>query len=1021
MRKQILALTALALTGGIYGAAAQTWTEWQDPAVNEINRLPMRSTLDAGERLSLDGVWRFDWVRNASERPDGIWRADYDDSAWATIPVPGMWELYGWGDPIYVNVGYAWRGNFRNDPPHVPDAENHVGSYRRTFEVPADWAGKDIFLSIGSATSNVYVWINGRFVGYSEDSKLAAQFDVTKFVKPGENLIALQMFRWSDGSYLEDQDFWRLSGIARGVELTARDKAHLQDVRITPALDGEYRDAQLRVELETTPRVKRVDLTLRDAAGQSVATQSVRISGGKGDYTFEVADPAKWTAETPNLYTLEMAVSDGSRTTETVTETVGFRSVEIRDAQLLVNGQPILIKGADRHEMDPLGGYVVSRERMIEDIRIMKELNINAVRTCHYPDDPIWYDLCDRYGIYVLDEANVESHGMGYGDRTLAANPLFAKAHLERNMRMVLRDKNHPSVIIWSMGNEAGMGPNFEKCYEWIKNYDSSRPVHYERAVYYKEDEGRPYTDIVCPMYWDYEACENYCKSNPRKPLIQCEYAHAMGNSMGGFDLYWDLVRKYPSYQGGFIWDYVDQALAHYEADGRVSFYYGGDFNNYDATDNSFNNNGVIAADRTYHPHAYEVQRQYQSVWTEPVDLAKGRVSVYNENFFIGLDNCELEWQVVADGRVVKTGRVIDLEVAPQQRREYTLGFGEADFPSDASEVLVNVAYRLKSPEALLDAGHAVARQQFVVREYDCTGQTGLAQTERPVQITRWERGTRVEGDRWELFFSRDGFLSQYRVDGRELLAEGAALRPQFWRAPTENDLGAGLDARFGVWKSPVLKLTQFDAVTEEGVAVVTARYEMPQVKGVLTMTYRINGAGEVSVAEQLEAGDAEAPGMFRFGMTMAMPARYSEIVYYGRGAHENYCDRLSSADLGLYSQKVADQYHDEYVRPQESGTKSDLRWWSVVDSSGSGLVILSEAPFSASALPYATEALDVTNFPPQQHSGPLRSGDRTYVNFDLRQMGLGCINSWGELPEDQYMIPYGDYTFRFLLRPTVK
>ena len=960
-------------------------------------------------------------MRNASERPDGIWRADYDDSAWATIPVPGMWELYGWGDPIYVNVGYAWRGNFRNDPPHVPDAENHVGSYRRTFEVPADWAGKDIFLSIGSATSNVYVWINGRFVGYSEDSKLAAQFDVTKFVKPGENLIALQMFRWSDGSYLEDQDFWRLSGIARGVELTARDKAHLQDVRITPALDGEYRDAQLRVELETTPRVKRVDLTLRDAAGQSVATQSVRISGGKGDYTFEVADPAKWTAETPNLYTLEMAVSDGSRTTETVTETVGFRSVEIRDAQLLVNGQPILIKGADRHEMDPLGGYVVSRERMIEDIRIMKELNINAVRTCHYPDDPIWYDLCDRYGIYVLDEANVESHGMGYGDRTLAANPLFAKAHLERNMRMVLRDKNHPSVIIWSMGNEAGMGPNFEKCYEWIKNYDSSRPVHYERAVYYKEDEGRPYTDIVCPMYWDYEACENYCKSNPRKPLIQCEYAHAMGNSMGGFDLYWDLVRKYPSYQGGFIWDYVDQALAHYEADGRVSFYYGGDFNNYDATDNSFNNNGVIAADRTYHPHAYEVQRQYQSVWTEPVDLAKGRVSVYNENFFIGLDNCELEWQVVADGRVVKTGRVTDLEVAPQQRREYTLEFGEADFPSDASEVLVNVAYRLKSPEALLDAGHAVARQQFVVREYDCTGQTGLAQTERPVQITRWERGTRVEGDRWELFFSRDGFLSQYRVDGRELLAEGAALRPQFWRAPTENDLGAGLDARFGVWKSPVLKLTQFDAVTEEGVAVVTARYEMPQVKGVLTMTYRINGAGEVSVAEQLEAGDAEAPGMFRFGMTMAMPARYSEIVYYGRGAHENYCDRLSSADLGLYSQKVADQYHDEYVRPQESGTKSDLRWWSVVDSSGSGLTILSEAPFSASALPYATEALDVTNFPPQQHSGPLRSGDRTYVNFDLRQMGLGCINSWGELPEDQYMIPYGDYTFRFLLRPTVK
>lgn len=1026
-------------------AAAQTGREWQDPNVNAVNREPVHTffpdyapsriveVLPGGDRIetssewvkSLNGLWKFNWVRDLDQRPTTFFAEDFDDAGWVDFPVPAVWELNGYGDPVYTNIPYAWSRQFADNPPFVEERNNHVGSYRREVELPQVWDGREVFFHMGSATSNLYLWVNGKFVGYSEDSKMGADFNITPYLKPGKNLIAMQIFRWCDGSYLEDQDFWRLSGIGRDVYLYARPAQRFGDVRIVADLDASYRNGLLAVEV----------------AGRNVPGGSVKmvLSGKEGEFapvtakldsrdscrlSMPVKNVRKWSAEQPNLYSLALTLYDASgKELETVRQRVGFRKVEMRPdkGQILVNGQPVLFKGVNRHEMDPLTGYMVSPERMIEDIRIMKELNINAVRTCHYPDDPIWYDLCDRYGIYVLDEANVESHGMGYGDRTLAANPLFAKAHLERNMRMVLRDKNHPSVIIWSMGNEAGMGPNFEKCYEWIKNYDSSRPVHYERAVYYKEDEGRPYTDIVCPMYWDYEACENYCKSNPRKPLIQCEYAHAMGNSMGGFDLYWDLVRKYPSYQGGFIWDYVDQALAHYEADGRVSFYYGGDFNNYDATDNSFNNNGVIAADRTYHPHAYEVQRQYQSVWTEPVDLAKGRVSVYNENFFIGLDNCELEWQVVADGRVVKTGRVTDLEVAPQQRREYTLGFGEADFPSDASEVLVNVAYRLKSPEALLDAGHAVARQQFVVREYDCTGQTGLAQTERPVQITRWERGTRVEGDRWELFFSRDGFLSQYRVDGRELLAEGAALRPQFWRAPTENDLGAGLDARFGVWKSPVLKLTQFDAVTEEGVAVVTARYEMPQVKGVLTMTYRINGAGEVSVAEQLEAGDAEVPGMFRFGMTMAMPARYSEIVYYGRGAHENYCDRLSSADLGLYSQKVADQYHDEYVRPQESGTKSDLRWWSVVDSSGSGLVILSEAPFSASALPYATEALDVTNFPPQQHSGPLRSGDRTYVNFDLRQMGLGCINSWGELPEDQYMIPYGDYTFRFLLRPTVK
>ena len=414
MMKKTFLILAAALSG-VLAAGAQTGREWQDPAVNEINRLPMRSSFAAGERLSLDGVWKFHWVRNASERPSGIGAVDYDDAAWGSMPVPGMWELNGYGDPVYVNIGYAWRGNFRNDPPYVPDAENHVGSYRRTFDIPASWGGKDIFLSIGSATSNVYVWVNGRFVGYSEDSKLAAQFDITKFVKPGENLIALQMFRWSDGTYLEDQDFWRFAGIARGVELTARDKAHLEDVRITPVLDSEYKDATLRVEVETTPRVKSVGLTLRDAAGGVVAEHRLQPAGGKGGYVFEVADPAKWSAETPNLYTLEIAVSDGRGVTETVTQPVGFRSVEIRDAQLLVNGQPVLIKGADRHEMDPVGGYVVSRERMIEDIRIMKEMNINAVRTSHYPNDPQWYELCDRYGIYVVDEANVESHGMGYG------------------------------------------------------------------------------------------------------------------------------------------------------------------------------------------------------------------------------------------------------------------------------------------------------------------------------------------------------------------------------------------------------------------------------------------------------------------------------------------------------------------------------------------------------------------------------------------------------------------------------
>ena len=662
--------------------------------------------------------------------------------------------------------------------------------------------------------SNVYVWINGRFVGYSEDSKLAAQFDVTKYLRPGENLVALQIYRWSDGTYLEDQDFWRLSGIARSVELVARDRAHLEDVRVTTGLDADYRDAVLAVETRTTPQVKSLALTLRDAAGAEVASGTLKPRDGAASAELDVAGPAKWSAEEPNLYTLEIAVSDGRRVTETVTQCVGFRSVEIRGGQLLVNGQPVLIKGADRHEMDPLKGYAVSRER-IEDIRIMKELNINAVRTCHYPNDPQWYDLCDRYGLYVVDEANVESHGMGYGESTLAKNPAYAKAHVERSSRMVLRDKNHPSVIVWSLGNEAGMGPNFEASYRWVKEYDASRPVQYEQAIGYKTEEGSPYTDIVCPMYWDYGRCREYCESNPDKPLIQCEYAHAMGNSLGGFDIYWDLVRKYPAYQGGFIWDFVDQGLAHYEPDGRVSFRYGGDFNDYDATDNSFNCNGIVAPDRTWHPHAREVQRQYQSVWTEPVALEQGRVGVYTKYFFRSLE--ALRAGVAGGGRRPHgpAGACVRSRCGAAAAPRIRAGLLGGGFPPpEPGEVLVNVAYRARStPNRCSTPGSRWRGSSSSCVGYDFGAHFGSdTVSEGTVRVSRWERGTRVEGDRWTAFFSRDGFLSRYCTDGRELLAEGASLRPQFWRAPTENDLGAALDRRQGVWKNPEMKLESFEA-----------------------------------------------------------------------------------------------------------------------------------------------------------------------------------------------------------------
>ena len=1008
---------------------AQSFNEWRDPELNEVNRAPMHSSykifssaeeaagtycdLNNPYRLSLNGTWRFNWVENADQRPTDFFTTTYNDKGWNDLEVPGMWELNGYGDPIYVNIGYAWRGNFRNDPPNVPIEQNHVGSYRRTFDIPQDWIGRDIFLNIGSATSNVYVWVNGKFVGYSEDSKLGAKFDLTKCVKAGENLIALQIFRWCDGTYLEDQDFWRMSGIARDVELVARHKSRLEDVMITPSLDAEYKNGALDMKMEFSSSVKKADVKLLNSKGEVVAQQSLTPQKGKAEWHVDVTNPAKWSAEEPNLYKVVISASNGKQTTEAYAQRVGFRTSEIKNAQLLVNGQPVLIKGVNRHEMDPLKGYVMTRERMIEDIKIMKEFNINAVRTCHYPDTPMWYDLCDEYGLYVIDEANVESHGMGYGDATLAKNPIYAKAHLERNSRMALRDKNHASIIIWSKGNEAGFGENFEACYRWIREFDPSRPIHYERA------EGNDFTDIVCPMYADLNWCKNYLNNSPKKPLIQCEYSHAMGNSMGGFKEYWDLIREHPNYQGGFIWDFVDQAMARYEADGKVSFLYGGDYNNYDATDNSFNCNGIIAADRTPHAHAYEVRRQYQSIWTDAVDLKAGKVKVYNENFFADLKPYALKWELVQDGVATKAGRIESLDVAPQQRKEFTLGYTEADFCPNAKEILLNVSYELKVKKPLLAIGHIVAEQQHIIKEYDTKAAFVMKESARPVKITRFEKATNVEGYDWVVAFDRQGYINKIEYGNISVMAEGSTLRPNFWRAPTENDNGARLQDHFAVWRNPALKLKNFDTKVENGVAVIVAKYDMPAVKAQMQITYTINGEGQIAVEQAMTTDkEAKVSNMFRYGMRMELPARFNELLYYGRGEVENYCDRKSCADVGIYHQKVSEQYHEELARPQESGTRSDLRYYNVLDSSGAGINIKAESLFSASALPYSQEQMDYTVGAAQRHSGDLKPDGKTHLCFDLVQQGVAGINSWGAWPLEQYRITYKDYTFKFIISP---
>lgn len=1021
----ICALASVGLT-----AFAQQ-PEWQDPNVNAINRAAMHTNYFAYESeqaalkgcrlasdnyMTLNGTWKFNWVQNADQRPTDFYKVDFNDKGWDNIQVPGVWELNGYGDPIYVNVGYPWRSQYKNNPPYVPTVNNHVGTYRKEIELPADWKGRQIMAHFGSVTSNMYLWVNGKFVGYSEDSKLEAEFDLTKYLRPGKNIIAFQVFRWCDGTYLEDQDFFRYSGVGRDCYLYTRTANHIEDIRITPDLDAQYKDGTLQIDIQMKGKGT-VDLKLLDKEGKEVTTAQVKGSG-KQTASMTVSNPAKWTAETPNLYTLVANLQENGKIIESIPVKVGFRKIELKNGQILVNGQAVLFKGADRHEMDPDKGYVVSRERMIQDIKRMKELNINAVRTCHYPDNNLWYDLCDEYGIYVVAEANIESHGMGYGDETLAKNPLFAKAHLERNQRNVQRGYNHPSIIFWSLGNEAGFGPNFEACYKWIKAEDKTRAVQYEQAG------TNEYTDIFCPMYYSYESCENYSKGNIDKPLIQCEYAHAMGNSQGGFKEYWDLVRKYPKYQGGFIWDFVDQSARWYTKDGKEFYGYGGDFNRYDASDNNFQNNGLISPDRVPNPHAHEVGYIYQNIWVKPVDLQKGEISIYNENFFRDLSDFYAEWQLLANGEVLQSGIINDLKVGPQQTVNQKLNY-TLDNICPCKEVLLNVAFKLKNTETLLPAGFAVAQQQLSVREYkapeNLLTEKKIAHDYTPAPVVEDNDSYYliVKGENFHIDFERrSGYLSLYDVNGLSILDEGAQLTPNFWRAPTDNDMGAGLQKKYLAWKNPEIKLTSLEHATENGLVVVTAKYDMPTVSAKLTLTYRINKEGAIEVTQSMTTDkNAKVSNMFRFGMRAALNKNLSNIQYYGRGPIENYSDRNNSTNIGKYAQTADEQFYS-YIRPQETGTKTDIRWWNQTNKGGNGIQLVGKTPFSASALHYTMESLDDGLEKDQRHSELVPQTDCVNFCIDKVQMGLGCVNSWGALPLDKYMVPYQDYEFTFVIKP---
>jgi len=1052
----LLSVPALAFSLGALGpiglasvASAQERPDWEDPSVVGINKEEPHATLFPFESRALatarnpstsayykllNGAWRFNWVRSPGERPMDFFREDFDDSGWDLVPVPSNWEVLGYGVPIYLNQPYE----FEKNPPFIHHDYNPVGSYRTAFRIPDSWQGREIFIHFGAVKSAMYLWVNGERVGYSQGAKLPAEFDLTAYVRPGENQLAVEVYRWSDGSYLECQDFWRISGIERDVYLWAAPKLHIRDFFARAGLDETYREGRLAVEVSLTRygpvgpgaaetegsrRTALIRAEVLDPATGSIVshTEAQVPIPDPGSDTMVTLQPEPgtvrpWTAETPNLYTLLLTLEDDAgESLETVSQRIGFRTVEIRDGLLRVNGVPLVVKGVNRHEHDPYTGHVISRERMREDLLLMKAANMNAVRTSHYPEDPYFYDLADEFGLYIVDEANIESHGMGYRpDVTLGNNPEWEGAHLERMRRMVERDKNHPSVIIWSMGNEAGNGVNFEAGYRWIKARDETRPVQYERAL----QEWN--TDIYVPMYAGFQHLQEYASSNPERPLIMCEYNHTMGNSGGNFADYWDLINRYPALQGGFIWDWVDQGLLKVTEAGDSIWGYGGDFGPPGTpSDGNFLINGVVQPDRRPNPHYWEIKAVYQSIRGEPVELADGQIRVTNAYQFRTLEGLEIRWKVLEDGRPIQEGNLPAPPLLPGASGEVRLPF-TPPVPVPGAEYHLEASFLLTRPEWILPTGQEVAFLQYELPFHaDVAPGSSAGLPEVEVSGGGGEQ-LLVRGPEFELAVDQgSGQIVSYRYRGTDLLLTGP--RPNFWRPPTDNDYGARLQERLRVWKDAAAFMrVRGPEVSRPGPSKVEIRFQgvLPSADSAgYSLTYTVRGNGEVTVDGQMTAGPGDLPMLPRFGMRMELPGSFRRLQWFGRGPHESYQDREAGARVGQYEGLVADQFHP-YVRPQETGNKTGIRWMALRNDQGVGLLIRGDTLLSASALNYTEEDLDEGPQKSQRHAGELAPRDLVALNVDYRQMGVAGINSWGALPLPQYTLPYGDYSVRFVLTP---
>ncbi|KGJ88393.1 glycoside hydrolase family 2 TIM barrel-domain containing protein [Colwellia psychrerythraea] len=1030
----VMLLSLLALQGCILSQGPEPSDlkpELENPAVVGINKLPARASFFAFESetlakannkhqsknfLSLNGLWKFNWVRDPSDRPENFYQVAFNDSSWPELAVPANWELNGYGIPIYVNPSFPF--NMDNPtPPDIPNGYNPVGSYRKTVTLSEQWQGQNIYIHLGAVKSAFYIWVNGKQVGYSQGSKLPAEFDITQFVHPGENIIALEVYRWSDGSYLEAQDFWRISGIERDVYLYATPKSQIKDYTVTAALDTSYKDGLFDLALdfsELASQTATVSVQLADLHGQTLYTAS-KPANDNSHFNHTITDVAQWSAEHPNLYNLQITLAEGDNTLQVIRSKVGFRTSEIRGGQLLINGKPVLLKGVNRHEHDPITGHVISEASMIEDIKLMKQNNINAVRTSHYPNDPRWYELTDQYGLYVVDEANVESHGLGYGERSLAKKKAWQHAHLERIERMFERDKNHPSIIIWSLGNEAGDGVNFQAAYQWMKHQDKTRPVQYERA------EEAAHTDLVVPMYSRVEQLIEYAQSKPYRPLIMCEYAHAMGNSMGNLTDYWDTIREYPSLQGGFIWDWVDQGLLVQE-NGERYFAYGGDFGPEGTpSDNNFLNNGLVMPDRRPSPALEEVKKVYQNIWLRMTDQSSKQFELHNEFTFTDLSSVALHWQVIANGVVVEQGIIEELSSEPSTKTTITIPFSTE--MKAGVEYFINASFKLKGAQPFLAIAHELAKDQIALSNPHATivgeqGQhsEGLLSFDKSKATITGHNGA----ERFTVRFNLEsGALDSYTIADNELMLK--PLVPNFWRPITDNDYGAGIHNKLGIWRDAWknARLTDFNWISvSDNKIIAKADYQLLAGAN-YSSTYSIYADGMVEVDNSFTVGTAKAlPVLPKFGMTMQLPATFTQLKWYGRGPHESYFDRKLSALVGIYQSTVAEQYHP-YIRPQEVGNKTDVRWLEITNEEGFGLAIEGEGLLNMSALNYtlAELGLGADNIKKQKHAGQIHARDLVELDIDHQQMGLGSIDSWRSWPMKKYLLPAKSYQYTFRLR----